>query len=267
MSGLEYIKVTTDSPVKLTFVPDQPAYAPAYISVNALLRDLPTLLEFYSVVYRLKLITDVNAQPLPDERETLVIMEKKTNGSYHVRIFDAAEKKVIDRELDQFLPDDQLAQKPTNELIREIALSVGYPLSNLRRKLPPDTTDLDMKIEERDGLGISDTERQQILEIVRKDYFPPGYQFTQTQLDAYDHLEIVEELIEWLRITLQAATYDGLSAGSALAAYPTTSWVYVRSSEGAVYYAQPDQAPLYTAEASSHQFLDYLEVPSVGASR
>ncbi len=183
LSGLEYVKVTTGSPVKvkLIFVPEQPAYVPAYSSINALLRDLPTILESFS-----------------------------------------------------------------------------------ERTLPPDTTDLDMRIEEGEGLGISDDDRQKILEIIRQDYFPPHYQFTQAQLEAYNSLEIVEKLIEWLRIALQAATYENVSAGGALTPQATTSWVYVRSGDGAVYYAQPDQAPLYKAEASSQQFLDYLEVPSVG---
>ena len=167
LSGLEYIKVTTDPLVKLTFVPDQPAYASAYISIASLLRDLPTILESFS-----------------------------------------------------------------------------------KRTLPPDTTDLDMKIEDQEegeaeeGLGIDDTEREQILEIIRLDYFPPRHQFTEAQLAEYKSLEIVEDLIEWLRNALQAATYEGVSGGGALAAYPTTTWVYVRSASGAVYYAQPDQAPL-----------------------
>jgi len=139
-----------------------------------------------------------------------------------------------------------------------------------KRSLPPDTTDLDMMIEDQvegeaeEGMGISDTEREQILEIVRRGYFPPGYQFTQKQVEEYNRLEIVEDLINWLRIALQTAASEGVSDGNALTSQGTTSWGYVLSDRGAVYYAQPDQAPLYTAEASSQQFLDYLEIPSVG---
>ena len=134
-----------------------------------------------------------------------------------------------------------------------------------KRSLPSDTTDLDMKIEDQEeGMGISDVERGQILEIVRKSYFPPDYQFTQKQLVEYNGLEIVEDLINWLRIALQTATYNGATEGSALTSLGTTSWGYVHSNNGAIYYAQPDQAPLYAAETSSQHFLDYLEIPSVG---
>jgi len=182
LSGLEYFKITDTSTVNLIFEPGQPAFVPAYTSINALLRDLPKILKSFA-----------------------------------------------------------------------------------NRPLPPDTTDLDMKIEDNvPGLDITDKERLSILEIVRKDYFPPGYQFTQKQVDEYKGLEIVEDLINWLRIALQTATYKGAPEGSALTSQGTTSWVYVQSDNGAIYYAQPDQAPLYTAEASSQQFLDYLEIPSVG---
>lgn len=187
ISGLEYIKVTTDPVVRLTFVPEQPAYARDYVSVNSLFRDLPAILNTYA-----------------------------------------------------------------------------------QRQLPSDTTDLDMRIENREGedteeaLGINDIDRQQILDIIRQDYFPPRYQFTAAQLDEYNNLEIVEDLIQWLRSALQSATSDLQPGHGSLADSATTSWVYVRSDDGAVYYAQPDQAPLYRAEASSRQFLDFLEVPSVG---
>ncbi|MCB0565390.1 MAG: hypothetical protein KDD01_13535, partial [Phaeodactylibacter sp.] len=46
VSGLEYLKVSSDS--ILIFTPGQPAYAPAYVSVQSLLRDLTTILESYS---------------------------------------------------------------------------------------------------------------------------------------------------------------------------------------------------------------------------
>ena len=185
VSGLEYLKVSSDS--ILIFTPGQPAYAPAYVSVQSLLRDLTTILESYSA-----------------------------------------------------------------------------------RSLPTDTTDLDMKIEDKEegeaeeALGITDTERLEMLEIIRQDYFPPDYTFTSAAIAEYSSLEIVEELVDWLQSTLQSVKLSDTEGKKALEAYPTTAWAYVEEPGGAVYYAQPDQAVLYRAEDSSKAFLDYMEVPSVG---
>lgn len=186
ISGVEYIKISHDESTRLSFVPNQPAFAHAFVSVASLLRDLRAILESY-------------------------------------------------------------ATGPA---------------------LPTDTIDLDMPIEDTgqdDGaLGISDPDRLEILDIVRQDYFPPGYQFTDGQRQAYEGLEVVEDLINWLQGALQAATFDTSVGGDALAAYPETSWAYIREDSGVVYHAQPDQAVLYKADASSTDFLDFLEVPSVG---
>ncbi len=187
VSGVEYIKVTSEPPAIPHFVPGQPAFAPSYVSIAALLRDLASLLESFSA-----------------------------------------------------------------------------------RPLPPDTTDLDMKIEDQEegeaeeALGIDDVERLALLDIVQKDYFPPGFQLTDAQLETFKGLEIVEDLIQWFRDTLQTAVFDGNRSGGTLAADATTSWAYVRSTNSAVYYAQPESAVLFAAEASNLQFLDFLEVPAVG---
>ncbi|WP_020537472.1 hypothetical protein [Lewinella cohaerens] len=187
ISGVEYIKISGDTGSVLHCIADQPAYLPNYVSVEALMRDLGTILESYS-----------------------------------------------------------------------------------SRTLPANTTDLDMLIEDKqegeanEAMGITDDEREEILNIIRLDYFPPGYQFTEKAIAEYMNLEIVEELIEWLRTTLQAATLADGADGNILTTAATTAWIYVTDPEGAVYYAQPDQAILYKAEKSSTQFLDFMEVPSVG---
>lgn len=192
VSGLEYLKVSDDT--AFTFVPDQPAFAPSYISVQSLLRDLTIILESYS-----------------------------------------------------------------------------------SRTLPPDETDLDMLIEEKEvgednrAMGITDIERMEILEIIRKDYFPPNFSFTPKEIAAYQRLEIVEELVAWLQATLQSVPPPGDKGQKVFEAYPDTAWVHVEEIEdgkvenkkGAVYYAQPDLAVLYEAEDSSKEFLDYMEVPAV----
>lgn len=189
ISGVEYVKISHDESTRLTFVPHQPAFAHAFVSVASLLRDLVAILESYS--------------------ETGV-------------------------------------------------------------QLDPDNPDLDVPIEDTgqdDGaLGITDQDRAKILERVRQDYFPPGHRFTVAQKEIYGNLEIVEDLIVWLRKALQTVTLEAnANAGDpALAAYPETSWAYVREAAGVVYHAQPDQAVLYKADASDTDFLDYLEVPSVG---
>lgn len=187
ISGVEYIKIESGSISQISFVPDQPAFARAYVSVSSMLRDLTTLLESYS-----------------------------------------------------------------------------------GRSLPPDTRDLDMRIEENEGgetepaLGITDVERRTILEIVRRDYFPPGYVFSASQLEEYDNLEIVEDLVNWLQASLQAVSLEVGNDGGALNSSAETSWAYVHGANGVVYFAQPDQAVLYKAESSSQQFLDFMEIPSVG---
>lgn len=138
------------------------------------------------------------------------------------------------------------------------------------RKLLENTTDQDMPIEDKqegeatEAMGITDVERKEILEIIRKDYFPPGYQFTEKATTEYMNLEIVEEMIEWLRATLQAATFDNAVPNTILSSEATTSWAYLTSAEGAIYYAQPDQAILYKADPENDTFLDFMEVPAVG---
>jgi len=187
ISGVEYIKISGNMGSVLHCTADQAAYLPNYVSVEALMRDLSTIIEAYS-----------------------------------------------------------------------------------GRTLPANTTDLDMPIEDKqegetnEAMGITDDERKEMLNIIRLDYFPPGYQFTEKAITEYMNLEIVEELIKWLRSTLQAATLTAATGGDILTADATTAWAYITDPEGAMYYAQPDQAILYKAEASSKKFLDYMEVPSVG---
>ena len=195
ISGLEYVKVRADGQSFLNLVPDQAAFAPAFLSAYALLRDLTG------------------------------IIESKTGIT-----------------------------------------------------LPKDTIDLDMPIEEsfNGGLGINDTEREEILEHVRTVYFPSGYQFTAAARSAFMALEIVEEMVHWLRRMVQTAVITG-GGQEGLTSYPesgkdepaglrfpTTSWAYFHEGNGATYFGQPDQAVLYKAESSSAEFLDFLEVPAIG---
>ncbi|MBK8968103.1 MAG: hypothetical protein IPM36_15845 [Lewinellaceae bacterium] len=197
ISGLEYVKVLDSVPSYLNLVPDQAAFAPAFVSAYALLRDLTGIIE----------------------------------------------------------------SKAKND-----------------RTLPEDTIDLDMPIEETysGGLGINDAEREEILQWVRQVYFPPGFTFSASDRTKFMALEIVEDLINWLREMLQAAVRIGgnqaalvryaaaETLGSGEQYFPTTSWAYFHEGNGATYYGQPDQAVLYKAESSSSEFLDYLEVPAIG---
>ncbi len=143
------------------------------------------------------------------------------------------------------------------------------------RRLPPDTTDLDMEIagpsnpDGSGGLDIDLGERRQILDLLT-DYFPPGFRFEPADESVYETLTVTEDLIDWVtdargRTPVTSGGDDGGDGSwSAVQAGATTSWGYVRSRSGAVYYAQPDQAVLHAAEASSSRFLDYMEVPSIG---
>lgn len=179
ISGVEYIKIKSEPEAIFTFVPGQAAYAPAHVSVTALLRDFP------------------------------IIYEAETGD-----------------ELDE------------------------------------NTTDQDAAIiDKRNDLQIIDNEAEvDYLEIIKNDYFPTNFSFTISQSAEYNKLERVEELVTWLKDTLISS---GTGAGE-LEEQATTSWVYITQGDGAVYYAQPEQAILYKAETSSEDFLDFLEIPSVG---
>ena len=192
VSGLEYIKVTSQIESILQLVPDQAAFAPAFVSAYALLRDL-----------------------------TAIIESKATAN----------------------LP------------------------------LPKDTVDLDMPIEElfNQGLGINDHERMDILQLVKDFYFPPDYVFSAAAESEFRGLEIVEELVNWLREMLQGSVRygDGQAplvnyTDSQGMSFPTTAWAYFIEVGGTTYYGQPDQAVLYKAESSSSEFLDFMEVPAIG---
>ena len=98
------------------------------------------------------------------------------------------------------------------------------------------------------------------LEVIKRDYFPTDFSFSTSQSVEYNKLERVEELVTWLQDTLISS---GKGVGE-LNDQVTTSWVYITQGKGAVYYAQPEQAILYKAEKSSVDFLDFLEIPSVG---
>ncbi len=147
-------------------------------------------------------------------------------------------------------------------LLRDLP-SILRPFSS--GELPPDTTDLDLPIG-AGGLGIRADDRGAIFDLLRQDYFPPGYDLTPDQQEAYEALVRVEQLVDFLCTALRQANLAA-AGQAALEPYPTTSWAYIRSPGNAVYFAQPDQAVLYRAEASSELFLDYLEVPSVGLPR
>ncbi len=179
ISGVEYIKIKSDPTAILNFVPGQAAYAPAHVSVTALLRDFPI-------------------------------------------IYEAETGDVLD----------------------------------------PNTTDQDAAIvDKRTDLNIIENDSgSDYLEIIKKDYFPAKFSFSFSQSAEYNKLERVEELVTWLQDTLISS---GIGEGE-LDEQVTTSWVYITQGAGAVYYAQPDQAILYKAEGSSIDFLDYLEIPSVG---
>jgi hypothetical protein len=129
-------------------------------------------------------------------------------------------------------------------------------------KLDPDTTDQDATIiGKRTDLNIIDDKTGvDYLEIIKKDYFPTNFSFSISQSAEYNKLERVEELVTWLKDTLISS---GIGEGD-LNDQATTSWVYITQGTGAVYYAQPEQAILYKAEGSSSNFLDFLEIPSVG---
>ena len=179
ISGVEYIKVKSEPAAIFTFVPGQAAYAPAHVSVTALLRDFP------------------------------IIYEAETGD-----------------------------------------------------ELDANTTDQDAAIiDKRSDLQIIDNEAGvDYLEIIKNDYFPTNFSFTFSQSAEYNKLERVEELVTWLIDTLISS---GIGEGD-LNDQATTSWVYITQGDGAVYYAQPEQAILYKAEESSVDFLDFLEIPSVG---
>lgn len=192
VSGLEYIKVTSQIESILLLVPDQAAFAPAFVSAYALLRDLTAIIE----------------------------SKAKAN-----------------------LP------------------------------LPKDTVDLDMPIEElfNEGLGINDHERMDILQLVKDFYFPPDYVFSAAAESEFRGLEIVEELVNWLREMLQGSVRYGdgqaplvIYTDSQGMSFPTTAWAYFIEVGGTTYYGQPDQAVLYKAESSSSEFLDFMEVPAIG---
>ncbi|MFK7776468.1 MAG: hypothetical protein AB8F94_30385 [Saprospiraceae bacterium] len=128
--------------------------------------------------------------------------------------------------------------------------------------LTEDTTDQDAAIiDKRTDLQIIDNDSGvDYLEIIKNDYFPTNFSFSFSQSAEYNKLERVEELVTWLQDTLISS---GIGNGD-LNDQATTSWVYISQGAGAVYYAQPEQAILYKAEESSIDFLDYLEIPSVG---
>lgn len=207
--------------------------------------------------------------PHYNEEGTLVTQDEESlicgiSGVEYVKISDKNDSAL------QFIPG-QAAFLPSYVSAAALMRDLGTILESFSaRSLPPDTTDLDMAIEDKqegesnEAMDINDTEREQILEIIRKDYFPPNYQFTQEARDEYMSLEIVEELVDWLRLMLQAARIEGVGEGALLTKNATTSWAYLTDPDAAVYYAQPDQAILYKAESSSREFLDFMEVPAVG---
>lgn len=128
----------------------------------------------------------------------------------------------------------------------------------------PETTDLDIEVEATDGLNISDDDRSDMLDFVMANYFPDNFTITDKQRKFHLEIKIVEDWIQSYRDLLKEATIALGKTGSLLNDQIKTSWVYVRGSSSAAYYAQPDNAVLHLAEASSTQFLDYMEVPTLG---
>ena len=179
------------------------------------------------------------------------------------------------------LKEDQAAFAPAfvsaYSLLRDLKDIIESHVEN-GNTLDEDTTDQDMPIEEEfsNGLGIDDSKREEILNTVRLTYFPSGYEFSEAARTEFMSLEIVEEMINWLRETLQTeAVFGGGEDGLVsypfnkdepdMLRFPTTSWAYFDEVDGTTtYFSQPDQAVLYKAESSSTEFLDFLEVPALG---
>lgn len=186
ISGLEYLKVPDRATNFLKFEPDQAAFAPAFLSAYALLRD-----------------------------------------------FNAVQKR--------------------------------YQRPDATPQDLPEGTDLDMKVEAPapDGLNISDTSREAMLDEVLAVYFPGNFFVSETERQFYREIPIVEDWIQWFRDQLKAATQLMARDGNLLSDSAKTSWVYLTSSENVTYFAQPDNAVLHMAEASSSEFLDYMEVPAL----
>ncbi len=128
----------------------------------------------------------------------------------------------------------------------------------------PETFDLDMEIEATDGLNISDDARMAMLEEVLTIYFPGNFIVTKKQRELYLSIVIVEDWIKWFHDQLKEATLLIGRDNSLLSNEVTTSWAYITGSPNAIYFAQPDNAVLHMAEASSKEFLDYMEVPAMG---
>lgn len=154
-------------------------------------------------------------------------------------------------------------------LLRDLAPII----ESYSQELPDEeTADLDIDLFEEQGLTSTDLEN--ILETVRLNDFPPGFQFSANQRDEYRTLKTVEELIDWFRLQLQALQHAGPDAELPLSPLVSTSWAYVRgkaAADTAVYFAQPDQAVMHKGDTpasggagTATKFLEYLEVPSVG---
>jgi len=195
------------------------------------------------------------------------------SGLEYIKVRDNVDSFLI-------LKEDQAAFAPAfvsaYPLLRDLKDIIETYAKN-GNTLDEDTTDQDMPIEEEfsNGLGINDSEREEILNTVRLTYFPSGYDFSEAARTEFLSLEIVEEMINWLRETLQTAAVFGEGEEGLVSypfnkeepdmlRYPTTSWAYFDEAAGTTYFSQPDQAVLYKAESSSTEFLDFLEVPALG---
>lgn len=137
-------------------------------------------------------------------------------------------------------------------------LLVGTPIDL------PESTDLDMEVEATDGLNISDAGRDAMLDFVIGNYFPDSFSISENQRKAHLEIKIAEDWIQSYRDMMKEATISIGRAGSLLSDEIKTSWVYIRSNPNATYFAQPDNAVLHLAEGSSNDFLDYMEVPTLG---
>ncbi|TNE61369.1 MAG: hypothetical protein EP344_06145 [Bacteroidetes bacterium] len=187
ISGLEYVKLPDKATNQLRFEPDQPAFASAFLSANALLRD-----------------------------------------------FNAIQKRF---QREGSVPQDL-----------------------------PEGTDLDMEVEAPapDGLNISDIAREAMLDEVLDVYFPDNFFVSEKERERFRAILIVEDWIQWYRDLLKTAIQRMARSGELLSDSGKTSWAYLISSKNVIYYAQPDNAVLHMAEATSNIFLDYMEVPALG---
>jgi hypothetical protein len=140
-----------------------------------------------------------------------------------------------------------------------------------RRDPPGQSLHLDAELEA--GLGISNVERMEIFEQLRREFFPVNYQIGPAKRNELIVLRRLGDMVTWFQQALLASSGKTQADGPALTDLATTPWVYVRQvGDGSpIYYAQPDQAILYSAsplpddnDDPTDELLQYMEVPATG---